>query len=130
MSWPCAALRDVDLSPRCTMRVGGRAAWLLEPGDPDELREAWCAARERGLEPRILGGGANLLIDDGELEERLAEACAGIFGCSCVEFPFASQSSCVAAEKTKLAEMEIAEPESLDDAVAVRVEELQRRPVV
>lgn len=47
------------------MRVGGRAEWLLEPARPEELVEAWIAARERGYAPRILGGGANLLIEDG-----------------------------------------------------------------
>ena len=49
------------------MRVGGRAEWLLEPRDPEELRAAWVAARERGLPVRVLGGGANLIIEDGEL---------------------------------------------------------------
>ncbi len=66
MNWPCAALRGAPLGPRTTLRVGGSAAWLLEPSNPEELREAWCAAHERGLEPRILGGGANLLVADGE----------------------------------------------------------------
>jgi len=63
--WPCAALRDADLSARTTMRVGGTAEWLLEPADPEELREAWLAARARGLEPRMLGGGANLIVEGG-----------------------------------------------------------------
>lgn len=49
------------------MRVGGRVEWLLEPSDPDELREAYSAAREAGYTPRMLGGGANLLIEGGEL---------------------------------------------------------------
>jgi len=49
------------------MRVGGRAQWLLEPATPEELRAALCAAREQGLSARVLGGGANLLIADGEL---------------------------------------------------------------
>jgi len=49
------------------MRVGGRAEWLLEPADPDELRAAWCAVREADRELRVLGGGANLLIQDGVL---------------------------------------------------------------
>lgn len=49
------------------MRVGGNAEWLLEPATPDELRQAVVAVRERGMEPRILGGGANLIVDDGEL---------------------------------------------------------------
>jgi len=49
------------------MRVGGRAQWLLEPRDPEELRAAWVAARERGFVPRVLGGGANLIVEDGDL---------------------------------------------------------------
>jgi UDP-N-acetylenolpyruvoylglucosamine reductase len=44
------------------MHVGGRAQWLVEPADPDELQRAWVAARERNFMPRILGGGANLII--------------------------------------------------------------------
>jgi len=67
-TWPCAALRDADLSPRTSMRVGGRARWLLEPSDPEELRAAWCAAREAGYRPRILGGGANLIVEGGSLD--------------------------------------------------------------
>src|SRR5205814_3304659 len=66
-SWPCAALHNADLSARTTLRVGGRAEWLLEPATPEELRQAVCAAREEGREPRILGGGANLIVDDGVL---------------------------------------------------------------
>ena len=49
------------------MRVGGAAEWLLEPATPEELRQAVVAARADGIEPRILGGGANLIVDDGVL---------------------------------------------------------------
>ncbi len=49
------------------MRVGGRVEWLLEPSTPDELVAAFRASRERGFEPRVLGGGANLIVDDGVL---------------------------------------------------------------
>jgi UDP-N-acetylmuramate dehydrogenase len=63
--WPCAAVANAPLAPRTTVRVGGAAEWLLEPATPDELAEAWRAARERGHRPRILGGGANLLVPDG-----------------------------------------------------------------
>lgn len=69
MSWPCAALERADLSLRTTARVGGTAEWLLEPATPEELREAWSAAFERGRRPRILGGGANLIVADGLLNE-------------------------------------------------------------
>ena len=67
LTWPCAASREVELAPRTTIRVGGRAEWLLEPRDPDEFVSAWNAARERGFEPRVLGGGANLIVADGLL---------------------------------------------------------------
>jgi UDP-N-acetylenolpyruvoylglucosamine reductase len=50
-NWPCAALFDADLSAKTTMHVGGRAEWLLEPADPEELCAAYNAARERGFAP-------------------------------------------------------------------------------
>lgn len=65
VSWPCAALERAPLGARTTLGVGGEAEWLLEPATPQELCAAVIAARERGCEPRILGGGANLLIEDG-----------------------------------------------------------------
>lgn len=67
MNWPCAALREAELSARTTMRVGGRVEWLLEPTTPEELAKAIAAAREEGFVPRVLGGGANLIVDDGVL---------------------------------------------------------------
>jgi len=49
------------------MRVGGQAELLLEPADPTELQDAFKACSQRGIAPRILGGGANLLVQDGVL---------------------------------------------------------------
>ena len=49
------------------MHVGGAAEWLLEPATPEELRAAIAAAREQGCVPRILGGGANLIVEGGLL---------------------------------------------------------------
>lgn len=66
-TWPCAALFHAELAPRTTMRVGGVAEWLLEPATPEELRSAVVAAREAGFTPRFLGGGANLIVEDGLL---------------------------------------------------------------
>lgn len=63
-TWPCPALAREPLGPRTTMRVGGRAEWLLEPRTPVELAAAWGAARERGSTVRVLGGGANLIVAD------------------------------------------------------------------
>lgn len=67
LTWPCAAVQNASLNDRCTLRVGGRAEWLLEPADPEQLRDAWVAAGERGGPRRVLGGGANLIVGDGIL---------------------------------------------------------------
>jgi len=64
LNWPIAALSNADLGARTTMHVGGRVEWLLEPSTPDELVLAVNTARERGYAPRILGGGANLIVAD------------------------------------------------------------------
>ncbi len=64
-TWPCAALYQADLAARTTLFVGGRIEWLLEPANPDEFVVAWRAALDRGYRPRVLGGGANLVIADG-----------------------------------------------------------------
>ena len=47
------------------MRVGGQAEWLLEPQSPDELHRALVAAHEGGHRVRLLGAGADLLVEDG-----------------------------------------------------------------
>ena len=66
-SWPCVALERANLADRTTLGVGGDVEWLLEPADPAEMQAAWVACIERGGRPRVLGGGANLVIDDGLL---------------------------------------------------------------
>jgi len=47
------------------MHVGGAAEWLLEPKTLAELAKAVSAARESGMPVRILGKGANLIVEDG-----------------------------------------------------------------
>ena len=64
MQWPCASLPGASLRDRTTIRVGGPVEWLLEPASPDELREVVALARERDFEIRVLGGGANVIIED------------------------------------------------------------------
>lgn len=65
IDWPCVALEHASLADRTTMRVGGSVRWLLEPKDPDELQAAYRAARDSGLPVRFLGGGANIVAQDG-----------------------------------------------------------------
>ena len=66
-SWPCPALANAELASATTLNVGGRVEWLFEPTHPDQLVEAYRAAREKGYTPRILGGGANVILPDGVL---------------------------------------------------------------
>ncbi len=68
IDWPCAALPHAELAARTTMHVGGAVEWLLEPATPAELEQAWRCVHEHGLTARVLGGGANVIIDDGLLE--------------------------------------------------------------
>lgn len=65
--WPCPAIHLADLAPLTTMHVGGQAEWLLIPRNPEAFQRAWKACLERGIAPRILGGGANIIVADGVL---------------------------------------------------------------
>lgn len=55
---------DEPLGPHTTMKVGGPADYFVEPRTPDELAEAFRAARDCSLPVRLLGSGANLLVRD------------------------------------------------------------------
>ncbi|MBI2900746.1 MAG: UDP-N-acetylmuramate dehydrogenase [Planctomycetes bacterium] len=53
--------RNVPLGPLTTMKVGGPAAFFAEPRTLDEL----AAATSLGVPIRVLGAGADLLVNDG-----------------------------------------------------------------
>jgi UDP-N-acetylmuramate dehydrogenase len=57
-------LRDVDLAPFTTFKIGGPADWFYEARSPDELVAAISAARQAELDWFVLGVGANILISD------------------------------------------------------------------
>jgi UDP-N-acetylmuramate dehydrogenase len=59
--------RDVPLAPLTTWGIGGTARWYAEPASLGELIELTTIARQRSLRVYRLGGGSNLLINDGEL---------------------------------------------------------------
>ena len=47
-------------------KLGGPARWMVSPSSVDDLREVVRRTAARGVEMRVLGGGANVLIrDDG-----------------------------------------------------------------
>ncbi len=55
---------EVPLSGYTWLRIGGPAQYFLEPASPEQLSEALRRCRENDVPVRVLGGGANLLVDD------------------------------------------------------------------
>ncbi len=60
-----AILPGEPLAGRTTLRVGGSADLLVEPGDEVDLAVCLQAARSAGVPWRVMGRGSNLLIRDG-----------------------------------------------------------------
>lgn len=57
-------IKNADLAPYSTLRIGGPAEWLCEAKTKEELIEAVRWAKEKQLPFKILGSGSNLLIAD------------------------------------------------------------------
>src|SRR5262249_40144584 len=55
---------DVPLGPLTWFRLGGPAEWLAEPRNEEELGVVLHRCRETGTAVRVLGLGANLLVND------------------------------------------------------------------
>lgn len=56
------------LAPRTTFNVGGSARFLIEVETEEDVRGALALAHKSGLPVCIIGGGSNVLADDGEAE--------------------------------------------------------------
>ncbi len=56
--------QDHPLGPETWLRIGGPAQWLIEPHTVDQLRDVVCRCRAESVPIRVMGRGANLLIDD------------------------------------------------------------------
>lgn len=67
-SRPCPTRTRVPVAALTTFGMGGEVPLLLEPRNRDELVAAIRALRDEGIPFRILGGGANVLIDDRGLD--------------------------------------------------------------
>ncbi len=68
---PCPQRENVALGPLSTFRMGGRVAVVAEPRNREEFVSTVRALRDRGRRFRVLGGGANVLIDDRGLDEAI-----------------------------------------------------------
>lgn len=55
---------DEPLAPRTWFHIGGPAEYFVEPRNTDELAEVFRRCQEAEVPVRVLGGGANLLVDD------------------------------------------------------------------
>ncbi|MGB0716784.1 MAG: UDP-N-acetylmuramate dehydrogenase [Phycisphaerae bacterium] len=56
--------KDVPLAPMTWFRLGGRARFLFQPLDRDDLSAFCLLARQEEVPVRVLGAGANVLIPD------------------------------------------------------------------
>ena len=71
-----AQTSDVSLKGLTTFGIGGRPLFYSRPAGYRELVPALGRCRSRGLALRVLGGGSNLLADDGELRFGVIHICA------------------------------------------------------
>jgi UDP-N-acetylmuramate dehydrogenase len=71
---------EVPLAPYTWMRIGGPAQYFIEPTTPEQLTEVLRRCRESEIPVRILGGGANLLIDDSGVRGAVVRLAGETFG--------------------------------------------------
>jgi UDP-N-acetylmuramate dehydrogenase len=83
-----------------TLGVGGEAEWLITPTGPADLVQALRLCREHGVPWRVLGGGTNLLVDDGGVSG-VVLAPRGI----CFEYATVAGEQVVAGGALKLAQL-------------------------
>lgn len=64
MSVPAGVKQDVSLARLTTVRTGGSADWLAQPGDVEQLLSVLEWAAGKGLAIGVVGSGSNLLVAD------------------------------------------------------------------
>lgn len=68
-----------SLAPYTWLRLGGAARYFAEPTTVEELTTLVKRCHEQGLPARMLGGGSNLLVDDGGVDGLVIHLAAGSF---------------------------------------------------
>jgi len=71
-------LRDEPMSRHTTFQVGGPARLLALPKTEGEVSAAVSTARDLGFAPVFVGGGSNLLVDDGGLDALVVKTAPGL----------------------------------------------------
>jgi len=72
--------RDVPLAKLTWFGLGGAARWLASPSGPEELAALLRRARDAGEAVRVLGGGANVLVQDDGVDGVVVRLDAEEFG--------------------------------------------------
>ncbi|MFW6132771.1 MAG: UDP-N-acetylmuramate dehydrogenase [Planctomycetota bacterium] len=71
--------RDEPLAPRTWMGIGGPASYFISPRNVEQLSEVARRCRENDVPVRVLGGGANVLIDDAGVDGAVIRLTEGDF---------------------------------------------------
>lgn len=71
--------QNIELRQLTTFRIGGTPSFYSRPRSYDELAEALGECRRRNLPFRVLGGGSNLLVDEGRLPFAVIHVCSPAF---------------------------------------------------
>ncbi len=70
---------DEPLAPHTWLGIGGPAKYFIEPQNIDQLKEAVRRCTENEIPMYVLGGGANLLIDDAGVKGAVIHLAQGEF---------------------------------------------------
>ena len=70
---------SVKLNKLTTFRIGGTPSFYARPTSYQELAEAAEQCRDKQLPFRVLGGGSNILVDDGRLPFAVIHICSPAF---------------------------------------------------
>ncbi len=74
-----AASKAVELRDLTSFSIGGRPCFYARPATYAQLRAALKRYRSASLPVRVLGGGSNLLVDDGSLPFAVVHICEPAF---------------------------------------------------
>ena len=89
-------VEHAPLAPRCTLRIGGPARYLVEATDEATVAEAVQWAAFRKLPVRVLGGGSNLVIADEGVDGLVLKI--GLRGVTARELPGSVEVTAAAGE--------------------------------
>lgn len=57
-------IKNADLSKFSTIKIGGRAKYMLFPKDENELKQILKVAKQNNIKTQIIGNASNVLFDD------------------------------------------------------------------